>query len=188
MWRTDSLEKTLMLGKIEGRRRRERWRMRWLNDITHLKGMSLSKLWKLVMDKEAWHAPVYGVAKSWTQLSNLTERKIVLRKVVGFCIVSSSCFCLYKCLCVYYKQYRVSPPPPALLCKRRVPASWLTLFPTSFSLDTIWKASLKNATCIIFSGFFFFLVINNLYPDVFEVKQKHELHHYINVMISQWTW
>ena len=155
MWRTDSLEKTLMLGKIEGRRRRGRWRMRWLNGITHSKDMSLSKLWELVMNKEAWHAPVHGVAKCWTRLSNLTERKIVLRKVVGFCIVSSSCFCLYKCLCVYYKQYRVSPrPSPAALCKRRVPASWFTLFPPSFSLDTIWKASLKNATCIIFSGFF----------------------------------
>ena len=91
MWRADSLEKTLMLGKIEGRRRRGRQRMRWLDGVINSMNMSLSKLGKMVRDMEAWRAPIRGVARSWTQLSDwitTTAKHKLCIKALETCIIS----------------------------------------------------------------------------------------------------
>ena len=126
MQRVDSLEKTLMLGGIGGRKRRGWQRMRWLDGITDSKDISLSKPWELVMDREAWHAAIHGLTKSWTRLSDWTELNWTMLYVWPIPLFSSKTFSSHQKKTQYPLSNHYFFPPP--LSPWQLPIYFLTLY------------------------------------------------------------
>ena len=149
MWRVNSLEETLMLGRIGGRRRRGRQRIRCLDDITDSEHMRLGELWELVMDREVWHAVIHGVAKSWIRL-NWTEWLVMLNIF--------SCIC-WPSVCYLWKKMSIQIPFPFLI-KMFLDVSVVEfreffIFLTSNLLLYTWFANIFSHSV----SYFFFLLI-----------------------------
>ena len=138
MWRTDSLEKTLILGNIEGRKRRTRQRMRWLDGFTDSMEMNLSKLQELVMDREAWYALIHGVAKSQTRLSGWNELNWTIKKAEHQRTYAFELWCLEKTLESPLDYKEIQPVHP------KGNQSWIFIGRTDAEAPILWPSDAKN--------------------------------------------